>query len=412
MNHAQARDSSHPLTTFAWVKTMTAGSTAVSKHRVRGFWTLLAVASVTLPPDDAYATTLASPASITLIQEEMDASRRAIATMRLRVRQLERGFDVKQQGKKINFEAIVDVAFDGVRFMYQSTDVGKANGSSAYLFHPERPQVLFDGRFFRKYWVQNRIVHQTDIGRGMPDVARNCQYLGDLALSPRSLAESKKDQYFLPAALTAGSYIIASERAYVDEVECVMLRHQAKFLCDTLWLDPATGWTLRKRVMESNGDPLRQDNKLIIHCHEYRQAAADIWLPWKIVTTEHRRERDSTRYALIARKTMDVESLSVNKPIDDSLFKPRILPGTMIETPSTGERQVVPGGAEVIASVVARVTRHYHWNARQASSGLSSHVSSNAAAMTGLLLGAAVSLLAGRRRDTTRMGAGWRLRAR
>jgi hypothetical protein len=290
------------------------------------------------------------------IRDEMFVSRSLIRSLSVCYLETEFGFSAKKNGHAVNRTRRVDFCLSAARFRITASDFHEHSAGRNNVTSTERPIVYFDGDVLRKYWPRTRIVLErvADPARP-PNVSSDSDYLGNLAFRPSPSSLDAEEVYYLPTSLNSTVFAVQSETEKVEDVECYVLRRTDTDTAgqDVIWLHQPTGWSLRKRVLQRPPNPNMQDSRLEIVCRQYREVSPGCWLPFEIESHVSRRLRDSDEYHLLMGKRIDVKSLMLNEIPDDTAFSPPELPGSMIESESTGARRYISGGEEILAEVVS-----------------------------------------------------------
>jgi hypothetical protein len=78
----------------------------------------------------------------------------------------------------------------------------------------------------------------------------------------------------LPEIFSDREFTVLEAREEIDGASCVVVESQGYL---KLWLDPAKGWTLRKKHIFVGGQLFYE-----FECHDLKEVVAGVWMPWRI----------------------------------------------------------------------------------------------------------------------------------
>jgi hypothetical protein len=159
--------------------------------------------------------------------------------------------------------------------------------------------------------------------------------------------------WYVPTALkTASIYRVLPTIQDVDGAPC----HVVTSGCDTLWIDPAHGFCIRRRVwfhMKKAAEPPVLG--YVYANQNFRQFDQAIWLPQRCCRIDFAgpQEPNDTQGTLTAIHTVLAKSIDVNK-VADAIFDLQFPPGTAVQDLVNNKSYVVPHGENLLEEAIAK----------------------------------------------------------
>jgi hypothetical protein len=164
----------------------------------------------------------------------------------------------------------------------------------------------------------------------------------------KAAAEAPEDLFWLPNNFAKQKYAVLDRQEAVEGGWCHVVSAPG---ADTLWIDVAHGFALRKRELHwSPGKPLR----VRILNSAFREAEPALWLPWTSAQEYfgHLDEPEALGKIIMSQQTT-VKKLEVNKPLPDDFFELQFPVGAYVKDAiKKVNYRVIPPGLDTVEAAI------------------------------------------------------------
>jgi hypothetical protein len=289
------------------------------------------------------------PVTVAEVRAAVAAARQSVTSLRVRYAEyVTDGLAGDPSRRPDEAAYLVDAAFAPDRMLKRLQTV-----SDEHSPIETRPPVLVATARgeLRKVWLNSRVEMVRRVPPGSPELRTffdTDHYFQALGLWAAAAGGPSPLGLGLPEALDPAKYRVAPGVEVVDGVRCRRVERPGR---DRIWVDPARGFAVLRRVWETPAKADRAGSRFVFELTDLREVAPGLWLPWVVQSTRYDwAQGQESAPTMVVTNQMLVGELVVNRTRSDELAA-EPLPGTMTIDEATGRRSLRPGGEDLLDRV-------------------------------------------------------------